>query len=143
MLDEIDQAIVASLRDGARQSFREIGERVGLTPPAVKRRVDRLEADGVIRGYTAIVDPAVAGWTTQAVVFLHVEGHMHASRLAEAIRPVSEVQAAHTLAGEAAAILHVRARDTIHLEQTLERLRNMPGVIRTETQVILSTLFER
>jgi DNA-binding Lrp family transcriptional regulator len=55
----------------------------------------------------------------------------------------SEVAAAYTVAGEASAILHVRARDTQHLEESLERIRDSPGIIRTQTQVVLSTLFER
>ena len=52
-------------------------------------------------------------------------------------------QAAYTVAGEASAMLHVRARDTSHLEETLERIRDHPGVTRTQTQIVLSTLFER
>jgi DNA-binding Lrp family transcriptional regulator len=143
LMDDLDRAIVACLQDGARRSFRDIGQQVGLTPPAVKRRVDRLEAEGVIRGYTAIVDPAMAGWTTQAFVFLHVEGRMHRALVDAAVRALPEIQSAHTLAGEAGALLRVRARDTTHLEHTLERLRRMDGVTRTETQVVLSTLFER
>ena len=54
-----------------------------------------------------------------------------------------EVSAAYTVAGEASAIIHVRARDTPHLEETLERIRGTPGIMRTQTQVVLSTLFER
>jgi hypothetical protein len=48
-----------------------------------------------------------------------------------------------SIAGEASAILHVRAQDTPHLEEALERIRDTPGIIRTQTQVVLSTLFER
>ena len=49
----------------------------------------------------------------------------------------------YTVAGEASAMLHVRARDTAHLEEALERLRDHPGVTRTQTQIVLSTLYER
>ena len=54
-----------------------------------------------------------------------------------------EVEAAYTVAGDASAMLRVRARDTAHLEETLERIRDHPGVTRTQTQIVLSTLFER
>jgi DNA-binding Lrp family transcriptional regulator len=54
-----------------------------------------------------------------------------------------EVVAAYTVAGEASAMLHVRAEDTAHLEAALERIRDHEGVVRTQTQVVLSTLFER
>ena len=64
-MDDIDRQIVALLRQNARRSFQSIGMRVSLSAPAVKRRVDRLEADGVIRGYSAAVDPALDRGRTQ------------------------------------------------------------------------------
>ena len=142
-MDAIDHQIVVLLREDARRSFQSIGSRVGLTAPAVKRRVDRLEADGVIRGYTATIDPARFGWSTHAFVALFCEGRMAAQEVHEAVAGNPEVEAAWTVAGEASAMLHVRARDTAHLEEALERIRDAPGVIRTQTQIVLSTLFER
>jgi DNA-binding Lrp family transcriptional regulator len=142
-MDDIDRKIVALLRENARRSFQDIGARVALSAPAVKRRVDRLEAAGVIRQYSAMVDPAAMGWHTHAVVALYCEGRMSAHDVRAAVGSHPEVQAAYTVAGEASAILHVRATDTQHLEEALERLRDAPGVRRTQTQVVLSTLFER
>jgi DNA-binding Lrp family transcriptional regulator len=142
-MDAIDRQIVALLRANARASFQAIGQRVSLSAPAVKRRVDRLEADGVIRAYAAVVDPGAMGWHTHAVVALYCEGRMAAAEVRAAVVAHPEVAAAYTVAGEASAILHVRAQDTAHLEQALERIRDTPGIIRTQTQVVLSTLFER
>jgi DNA-binding Lrp family transcriptional regulator len=142
-MDEIDRQIVARLREGARRSFREVGEAVGLSAPAVKRRVDRLEGAGVITGYTAVLDPERFGWSMQAVVFLYCEGTMAADEVRGAVEGHAEVVAAYTVAGEASAVLLVRATDTRHLEQLLERLREHKGVLRTQTQIVLSTLFER
>jgi len=142
-LDEIDHRIVSLLRQDARQSFQRIGSHVSLSAPAVKRRVDRLEAEGVVQGYSAQVDPARYGWTTHAFVELYCEGRMAAGEVRAAVDDHAEVEAAYTVAGEASAVLHVRARDTAHLEETLERIRDAPGVMRTHTQIVLSTLFER
>jgi DNA-binding Lrp family transcriptional regulator len=142
-MDEIDRQIIALLRSSARTSFQAIGQRVSLSAPAVKRRVDRLEADGVIRSYAAVVDPATMGWRTHALVSLFCEGRMAAAEVRAAVADHPEVAAAYTVAGEASAILHVHARDTAHLEEALERIRDAPGIIRTQTQVVLSTLFER
>ena len=142
-MDAIDQQIVALLRENARRSFQDIGGRVALSAPAVKRRVDRLESEGVIRGYAAVVDPAAIGWPTHALVFLFCEGRMSAGEVRRAVGKHPEVEAAYTVAGEASAILHVRARDTGHLEETLERIRDTDGIRRTETSVVLSTLFDR
>ena len=114
-MDDIDRQIVALLRQDARRSFQSIGLRVSLSAPAVKRRVDRLEADGVIRGYAAIVNPVAMGWHTQALVALYCEGRMSAWEVKEAVARHPEVVAAYTVAGEASAMLHVRAEDTAHL----------------------------
>jgi DNA-binding Lrp family transcriptional regulator len=142
-MDDIDRQIVALLREDARRSFQSIGARVSLSAPAVKRRVDRLEDDGVVQGYSAVVDPGRFGWGTHAFVALFCEGRMAATEVREAVERHPEVEAAYTVAGEASAVLHVRARDTAHLEEALERLRDHPGVTRTQTQIVLSTLFER
>ena len=142
-MDEIDRQIVALLREDARRSFQSIGNRVSLSAPAVKRRVDRLEADGVLLGYTAQVSAERFGWTTHAFVALYCEGRMAAAEVRAAVDRHPEVEAAYTVAGEASAMLHVRARDTSHLESALERIRDHPGVTRTQTQIVLSTLFER
>ena len=141
-MDAIDAQIIALMRENSRRSFQDIGAQVSLSAPAVKRRVDRLEAAGVINGYTAVVDPAAMGWGTHAFVALFCEGRMSAGEVRDAVEHHPEVVAAYTVAGEASAILHVRAEDTAHLEAALERIRDAPGVVRTQTQVVLSTLFE-
>ena len=142
-MDAIDRQIVALLRQDARRSFQSIGVHVSLSAPAVKRRVDRLEAEGVLRGYTALVDPGRFGWGTHAFVALYCEGRMAAAEVRAAVAGHPEVAAAYTVAGEASAVVHVRARDTSHLEEALERIRDHRGVARTQTQIVLSTLFER
>ena len=142
-MDAIDRQIVALLRQDARRSFQSIGQQVSLSVPAVKRRVDRLEAEGVLKGYTALVDPGRFGWGTHAFVALFCEGRMAAAEVRAALEHHPEVEAAYTVAGEASAMVHVRARDTSHLEEALERIRDHEGVTRTQTQIVLSTLFER
>jgi DNA-binding Lrp family transcriptional regulator len=142
-MDDIDAQIIALLRENARRSFQDIGAHVALSAPAVKRRVDRLQEAGVIRGYAAVVDPGKLGWDTLAIVSLYCEGRMSAAEVQAVLAPHPEVVSAYTVAGESAAVLLLRARDTSHLERTLERIREPPGVIRTQTQVVLSTVIER
>ena len=142
-MDEIDRKIVALLRENARRSFKDIGGYVHLTAPAVKRRVDRLEAEGVLLGYTAIVDPQAFGWHAEAFVDLYCEGRMPGAAVKRAVEKEPGVVSAHTVAGEASAMLHVMAEDTKDLELALERIRNTDGISRTVTEVVLSTLFQR
>ena len=131
------------LREDARRSYLDIGHHVHLSAPAVKRRVDRLERDRVILGYTAIVDPTAFGWNAEAFVDLYCDGDVSGEAIKRAVEPEPGVLSAHTVAGEASAMLHVQARDTKSLEQVLERIRAAKGVSRTVTQVVLSTLFSR
>jgi DNA-binding Lrp family transcriptional regulator len=142
-MDDTDHRIVALLRRNARRSFQDIGEHVHLSAPAVKRRIDRLEADGVILGYTAVVDPRAFGLHAEAFVDLYCEGRMPADAIKRAVEDEPGVVSAHTVAGEASALLHVQARDTQDLELCLERIRATDGISRTVTEVVLSTLFER
>jgi DNA-binding Lrp family transcriptional regulator len=142
-LDATDRKIVALLRENARRSYQDIGGRVGLSAPAVKRRVDRLESDGVIRGYTTVIDPHAFGWHAEAFVDLFCEGSMSGEAIARVLKDEPRVASAHTVAGEASAMLHVMAEDTKDLELALERIRNTDGITRTVTEVVLSTLFQR
>jgi DNA-binding Lrp family transcriptional regulator len=142
-MDETDRKIVALLRENARRSFQDIGRHVHLSAPAVKRRIDRLEQDGVILGYTTIVDPPAFGWHAEAFVDLFCEGTMPGEAIKRAVQRESGVVSAHTVAGEASALLHVMAQDTKDLELALERIRATQGVTRTVTEVVLSTLFQR
>lgn len=139
-IDAVDQRIIASLVADARASFAEIGSRVSLSAPAVKRRVDRLRAAGVIRGFTAVVDPAAVGWTTEAFVELFCTGRTTPTQIAIAARRHPEVIGAYTVSGEADALVHLRAADIAHLEQALERLRAEPFVTSTRSMIVLSRL---
>ena len=142
-MDSTDRRIVALLRENARRSFKDIGRHVHLSAPAVKRRVDRLEREGVIRAYTTVVDPRAFGWNAEAFVDLYCEGHMPGEAIKRAVEGEPGVVSAHTVAGEASALLHVMAEDTRDLESALERIRATDGVTRTVTEVVLSTLFQR
>ncbi len=142
-MDAIDRKIVTLLRENARRSFKDIGKHVHLSAPAVKRRVDRLEDEGVVRGYTAVVDPAAFGWHTEAFVDLFCDGRMPGEVIKRTVEKEPTVVSAHTVAGEASALLHVMAEDTRDLELALERIRKVEGVDRTVTEVVLSTLFQR
>ena len=141
-MDAVDQRIIALLQDDARSSYADIGARVSLSAPAVKRRVDRLRSEGVIRGYTALIDPGAVGWTTEAFVELFCTGRTTPAQIGAATRAHPEVVGAYTVSGEADALVHLRAADMAHLEQALERLRAEPFVTSTRSMIVLSRLVE-
>lgn len=142
-LDELDHQIVALLSRDGRCSFRTIGAVVGLSAPAVKRRVDRLIADGVIERFAAVIDPRALGWTTEAFVELFCEGRTPPGMIRTALARLPEVVDAYTITGDPDALVHVRASDTAHLEATLEKVRSQPFVVRTRSVIVLSRLLER
>ncbi|WP_313405569.1 Lrp/AsnC family transcriptional regulator [Aeromicrobium sp.] len=142
-LDDIDRALLEALTEDARASFAALGTRVGLSAPAVKRRVDRLVDRGVISGFTIVVDPQHRGWTTEAYVEVHCQGTISPEVLRKAFLKVPQVHAAATVSGAADAILHIVAEDVRDLEQALEQIRiGAASVSQTETSIVLSRLIE-
>lgn len=143
LLDRLDEDIVTQLLTDGRASFAEIGQRVGLSAPAVKRRVDRLRRSGAITGFTATVDPAALGWTTEAYVELHCASRTSPTRIRDGMARFAEVVSACTVTGEADAVVFIRAGDVHHFESVLERINAEPYVVRTKSVLVLSRLLDR
>jgi DNA-binding Lrp family transcriptional regulator len=142
-LDETDERILSELAQHARATFAEIGQSVNLSAPAVKRRVDRMLDNGVIKGFTTIVDRNALGWNTEAYVQVFCHGTIAPGRLRAAWIDIPEVVSAATVTGTSDAILHVLARDMRHLEAALERIRSSADIERSESTVVLSNLIDR
>lgn len=141
--DDLDRRIVAALVDDARATYAEVGAQVGLSAPAVKRRVDRLRASGAITGFAAQVDHSALGWTTEAYVELFCRGRTSPAEIAAAVSKNPEVIDACTITGEADALVHIRAADIRHFEQVVERIGAEPFVVRTRSVIVLSRLVHR
>jgi DNA-binding Lrp family transcriptional regulator len=142
-LDQIDEGLLAALADDGRATFAELGQRVNLSAPAVKRRVDRLVDRGVIRGFTTVVDRNALGWNTEAYVQVFCHGRIAPDELRAAWLDIPEVVSAATVTGTADAILRVLARDMRHLEAALERIRSSADIERSESIVVLSNIIDR
>jgi DNA-binding Lrp family transcriptional regulator len=141
--DDVDQRIVALLTANGRATFAEVGEAVGLSAPAAKRRVDRLVTDGTIVGFTAVVDPSADGATMEAFIELYCRGRTSPDAIRSIIAPHPAVVAAYTVTGESDALVHLRCSGVDELEGTLEQIRADERVVRTSTVIVLSQLFER
>jgi DNA-binding Lrp family transcriptional regulator len=139
-LDDLDRKLLALLIENGRESFAALGQRVGLSTAATKRRVDRLRRERVIRRFTTEVEPSALGWTIDAFVELYCEGRVPPDRMRELVSTIPEIVEAYTVTGEADGILRVRAADTSHFEKILGIIRNHPGVLRTRSALVLSRL---
>lgn len=102
-------------------SFRELGERVGLSAPAVTDRVRRLEREGVITGYQAVIDPCAFGFPMLVVVRVHSAGP-RAAGIDDLARNMPEVVECHRVTGSESHVLRVRVRDVDHLNDVVEQL---------------------
>lgn len=142
-MDRIDHGIIDQLRLNARAGYADIGAEVGLSASAVKRRIDRLIADGVIRGFTVQIDPKVEGMATEAYVELFCRGTVSPADLKRMLAGVPEVIEASTVTGKADAIVMMRARDVIAFEEALEKVRAAASVDHTTSAILLSKLISR
>ncbi len=139
-MDELDRKILALLVEDGRLTYEAIGRRVALSPPAVKRRVDRLRASGALRGFTAVVDHAALGAQTEALVELFYAPGTLLDSVAETLRAHPEVVEAWSVTGEPDAIARVRTADNADLERLIMELQRNGLVVRTRSQVVLSRL---
>jgi DNA-binding Lrp family transcriptional regulator len=142
-IDDLDRKILDHLERDGRATLADVGAAVGLSASAVKRRVDRLQETGVIVGYAAIVDPQAIGERLEAFVELYCADSVAPGDLLSSVAGLDAVVAAHTVAGDADAVVRVRVKGIEDLERTIEHLRRDPNVMRTRTMVALSTLIER
>src|ERR671939_1149004 len=132
-MDAIDGKIVALLVEDARRSYGDIAKRVSLSPPAVKRRVDRLRASGALRGFTAVLDHASLGASTEALIELFFAPGTLLDEVAATLRRHPEVVEAWSVTGDADAIARVRAQDNAQLERLIMDLQRDGLVVRTRS----------
>jgi Lrp/AsnC family transcriptional regulator, leucine-responsive regulatory protein len=142
-MDELDKQILALLVEDARRTYDDIGRRVNLSAPSVKRRVDRLLESGALEGFTAVVDHGAMGWNTEALVELFFQAGTTLDRVAATLREHPEVVEAWSVTGEADAIARVRTDDNAALERLIMDLQQNGLVIRTRSQIVMSRLVGR
>ncbi|MDR3514753.1 MAG: Lrp/AsnC family transcriptional regulator [Azospirillaceae bacterium] len=142
-MDELDLQILRLLQSDNRRAAAELAEIVGLSVSATSDRVRRLNATGVIAANRAVVDARQVGATLCAFIFVDLEPRADERALAAALRAVPEVLEAHHITGPHAWLLKLRVRDTAALQHLLvDQLKPLPGVLRTETIIVLDTAKE-
>jgi len=142
-LSATDRRIVEVLQRDGRRPYAEVGSDVGMSGPSAHERVKKLEARGVITGYAAVVDPAAVGlgilgfsWITQAP-------GTAATDLTDDFAAIPEIEECHHISGEADYLVKIRARDTRDFERILRLVQATRHVFTTETDIVLSSGFER
>ena len=142
-MDDVDRRILALLVEDGRRTYDDIARQVALSAPAVKRRVDRLRASGTLRGFTAVLDHAAFGATTEALVELFYAPGTLLDEVAATLAAHPEVVEAWSVTGEADAIARVRTADNADLERVIMDIQREGPVERTRSQVVMSRLVSR
>ncbi|MGW0465240.1 Lrp/AsnC family transcriptional regulator [Streptomyces sp. NPDC003027] len=135
-VDELDTRILRLLIERPRTSVREYARILGVARGTVQARIDRLERDGVITATGPVLSPAALGHPVLAFVHIEVtQGHL--DEVGDALAVIPEIVEAFSITGGGDLLTRVVARDNGHLEDVIQRLIQLPGVVRTRTEMAL------
>lgn len=141
-LDITDKHICELLQRNARLSISEIASTVGLSVPATRERVHKLEQRGVILGYHAAISPQSLAMDIAAFIFVTVEGSRNHAAFTHQCKVHPDIIDCHAITGKASHILKIRTENTASLERLLAEVQQWDGVVGTTTNLVLSTQVE-
>src|SRR5436189_4538704 len=121
-----DARILAVLQRDGRRPYADLGAEVGMTGPSAHERVKKLEARGVIQGYSAVVDPRAVGYDVLAFSWITQAPGTTSNDLTESFAAIPEIEECHHITGEADYLIKVRARDPRDRERVLRRVQSTP-----------------
>lgn len=142
-LDHVDCLLLEALQEDCKQPLARLGERVGLSPPSVLERVRKLELAGLVTGYHAAINPRLAGLDVAAFIGVGIDHPRSTPAFVRAVLAMREVLECHHVTGQHSLLVKIRTTNTESLQRLISRLRELPGVARTETMVVLATQLER
>jgi Lrp/AsnC family leucine-responsive transcriptional regulator len=142
-LDSIDRRVLAILQEDCKTSLSRIGEKVGLSAPALLERIRKLERAGIIRGYHAVLDSRRLGLDLTAFIGVSMNYPKMIESFERAVAKLPELLECHHVTGAHSLLLKVKTYNTQTLEQLISRIRAIDGVQRTDTMVVFSTRTER
>lgn len=138
-LDAVDHAILDLLRQNARRTLADIAEHVNLSSAPVKRRIDKLEEDGIIAGYTTVIDYGKLEGSVEAFTELRFAGTADFDEIVATAAEIAEVQEVFTTAGDPDALARIRVSSIDHLRDVVNRLRRAGSVTGTKTMIVLES----
>ncbi|MDL5597273.1 Lrp/AsnC family transcriptional regulator [Bacillus subtilis] len=141
ILDPLDDRILAELTANARIAHAELGTKVNLSRNAVRQRIERLERDGVIQGYTLKVgEGRRAAALTSAVIFVYRHDRMRGEEVLRDLRAIPEVTQCDVMSGEFDLMLRVEAATPDRVHGVWRQIAGIPGVANTVTSFVLSAV---
>ena len=138
-LDQVDRVILVNLQNDGRSSASHIASEIGMSIPAVTDRIKKLQESGIIMGFTAVLNHRKVGLDVSAFITVISESSSHYSDVVRKTNKSPEIIQCFTTTGNGSHVLFALVENTHALEKLLRRIQSWPGVMRTETQIILSS----
>ncbi|MBA4407312.1 AsnC family transcriptional regulator [bacterium] len=142
MLDDLDITILRKLQVNGRTKRNELADAIGLSIPSLSERLKKLEDYGVIEGYYTKINRHAFGYDMMAFVSVIMESSKNYEKFTENVKKTHEILECHSILGEGSHILKVIVKETKDLEALLSKIQSWPGVTRTITSFVLSSIKE-
>jgi|Deesub1362A_J573_1020465.scaffolds.fasta_scaffold03166_5 Lrp/AsnC family transcriptional regulator for asnA, asnC and gidA len=139
MLDEVDKKILKMLMENSRTPYTRIAEKVGMSEPAIKKRIDKLVKEGVITSFSVNVDPWKLGKNLIALVFINASPGKH-REVAEMISEIEEVVEVSIVTGQFDMMAKIVCENPKHFERTIKKIGSIPEVLKTESFVVIEQI---
>jgi DNA-binding Lrp family transcriptional regulator len=137
-MDDLDQRLLVLLRHDGRRSISDLALELSVSRATVRARIERMERQGDIVGYTVILRADAVSLPVRGITLIEVEGRA-ADRVVDALSGVAEVTAVHTTNGKWDLVAELGAQSLTELDAVLRRIRLIPGVTASETNLLLAT----
>jgi Lrp/AsnC family transcriptional regulator, leucine-responsive regulatory protein len=138
-MDQVDREILDILRLNGRRTVKDIASEVGLSAAPVKRRIERLENEGIIAGYTVRVDEGRVGDSLEAFTELQYAGDVDQEEIFSILSKIEEVESVYAMAGNADALVHLRVDHVDDLKRVITKLRSSGNPLSTRTLIVLES----
>ena len=137
-MDDIDHRLLSILRHDGRRAISDIAIELALSRATVRSRIQRLEKSGDIVGYTVVLRADAVALPVRGITMIEIEGRL-LDRVVDALVGFPEIGAVHTTNGKWDLILEISARSLTDLDAVLRRIRLVPGITASETNLLLAT----
>lgn len=137
-VDELDQKLITLLRHNARRSISDLALDAGVSRATARARLERLEKDGHILGYTVILRADTVEQAVRGIMMIAIEGHV-TERVVKALGGFSEISEIHTTNGRWDLIAEINTDTLTDFDSVLRRVRLVPGITNSETNLLLAT----
>ena len=141
-MDIIDVEIINILQENARTPVSDISKKVNLSPPAVADRIKKMVDSGIIRKFTAILEPNLNGRELEALLFVTLRSTTTANKFMKLVEEEPDILSCFYLTGDYDYMIRISTKNTATLEKLLSKLRNLHEFARTRTIIVLKTIKE-